>query len=95
MRSAQRLLSPESGALSQEGEADVRGMDVEVRRNPDSSGDGTFDEDFLFWPVLIEMEESEPWRGRPTRGCPGRSRATGPAGTASPGSAEAGTGVDT
>lgn len=29
---------------------------VEVRSNEDSAGDGSFSEDFLFWPVLVECE---------------------------------------
>ncbi|MFD6951039.1 MULTISPECIES: hypothetical protein [unclassified Nocardiopsis] len=59
MRSARGLLPLEPGVSFQEDEADVRGIDVEVRRNPDSSGEGTFDEDFLFWPVLIEIEAED------------------------------------
>ncbi|MGW8526159.1 hypothetical protein [Nocardiopsis sp. NPDC055824] len=29
---------------------------VEVLRNEDSTGDGSFSEDFLYWPVLVEIE---------------------------------------
>ncbi|WDZ88847.1 hypothetical protein [Nocardiopsis sp. HUAS JQ3] len=29
---------------------------VEVIRNEDSDGDGTFNEDFLYWPALVEFE---------------------------------------
>ena len=29
---------------------------VEVSRNPDSHGDRNFDEDFIYWPTLIELE---------------------------------------
>ncbi|GAA1440450.1 hypothetical protein [Nocardiopsis tropica] len=29
---------------------------VEILRNEDSDGDGSFSEDFLYWPILVEFE---------------------------------------
>ena len=44
------------GVQSQGKSIEVNDLLIEVRRNPDSRGDKNFDEDFLYWPTLVELE---------------------------------------
>src|SRR5699024_4501520 len=50
------IASSALGAYFQGKFLEVSDILVEVSRNPDSHGDRNFDEDFIYWPTLIELE---------------------------------------
>src|SRR5699024_4720123 len=50
------IASSALGACFQGKFLEVSDILVEVSRNPDSHGDRNFDEDFIYWPTLIELE---------------------------------------
>ncbi|MFF4384990.1 hypothetical protein [Kitasatospora sp. NPDC001547] len=49
------LIGQECGCEFSDLGAEIQGIDIEVRRNPDSDP-GAEPEDFVFWPVIIEVE---------------------------------------
>lgn len=57
---AQPLLSSLFGGTFERHTMTVGDIDVEVRRNPDAGREGAASEDFVLWPVQVEIEPLAP-----------------------------------